>query len=126
MASIRKIGVIGAGTMGNGIAQACAVSDLSVTMIDINDEAVQRGVKTIAGSLDRLVKKEKLIEDAKGKALGLVEGSTQYADLRDCDLVVEAATENVELKLRILRQIEEIVGENAVIATNTSSISITQ
>ena len=126
MAAIRKIGVIGAGTMGNGIAQACAVAGLPVTMIDISDEAVQRGTKTIAGSLDRLVKKDKLTEDAKVKALGLVKGSTQYADLRDCDLVIEAATENVELKLRILRQIEEIVGDAATVATNTSSISITQ
>ena len=126
MASIRKIGVIGAGTMGNGIAQACAVSGLPVTMVDISDEAVQRGLKTLSGSLDRLVKKDKLTEDAKAKAMSLVKGSTQYADLRDCDLVIEAATENIELKLRILRQIEEIVREDAAIATNTSSISITQ
>ena len=126
MRNIRKVGVIGAGTMGNGIAQACAVAGLPVTMVDIGDEAVQRGTKTIASSLDRLVKKEKLTEDAKAKAIALVRGSTQYADLRDCDLVVEAATENIELKLRILRQIEDIVGEDAAIATNTSSISITQ
>ncbi|MDE2604748.1 MAG: 3-hydroxybutyryl-CoA dehydrogenase [Burkholderiales bacterium] len=126
MNSIRKIGVIGAGTMGNGIAQACAVAGLPVTMLDISDEAVQRGLKTLSGSLDRLVKKDKLSEDAKAKALALVKGSTQYADLRDCDLVIEAATENIELKLRILRQVEEIVGEGAVVATNTSSISITQ
>jgi len=126
MNSIRRIGVIGAGTMGNGIAQACAVAGLPVTMVDISDEAVQRGVKTLAGSLDRLVKKDKLSEDARAKALALVKGSTQYADLRDCDLVIEAATENIELKLRILRQIEDIVAEGAAIATNTSSISITQ
>jgi 3-hydroxybutyryl-CoA dehydrogenase len=126
MNSIRKIGVIGAGTMGNGIAQACAVAGLPVTMVDISDEAVQRGVKSLSGSLDRLVKKDKLSEDAKAKAMALVKGGTQYADLRGCDLVIEAATENIELKLRILRQIEEIVGEGAVVATNTSSISITQ
>ena len=126
MRNIRRIGVIGAGTMGNGIAQACAVAGLPVTMVDISDEAVQRGTRTISGSLDRLVKKEKLTEDARAKALGLVKGSTQYADLRDCDLVIEAATENLDLKLRILRQIEEIVGDDATIATNTSSISITQ
>ena len=126
MHSIRKIGVIGAGTMGNGIAQACAVAGLPVTMVDINDEAVQRGVKTISGSLDRLVKKDKLSEDAKAKAMQLVRGTTHYGELRDADLVIEAATENLELKLRILRQIDEIAGEQAVIATNTSSISITQ
>jgi 3-hydroxybutyryl-CoA dehydrogenase len=126
MQTIRRIGVIGAGTMGNGIAQACAVAGLPVTMVDISDEAVQRGMKTLSGSLDRLVKKDKLSEDAKAKALALVRGTTQYADLRDADLVIEAATENLELKLRILRQIEEIAGDQAVIATNTSSISITQ
>ena len=126
MRSIRKVGVIGAGTMGNGIAQACAVAGLPVTMVDIDEAAVGRGTKAIAGSLDRLVKKDKLSEEAKAKALSLVRGTTRYEDLRDADLVVEAATENLELKLRILRQIEGIVAEDAGIATNTSSISITQ
>ncbi len=123
---IQHIGVIGAGTMGNGIAQVCAVAGIQVTMIDINDAAVQRGLSTLAGSLDRLVKKEKLTQADRDAAVARVKGSTDYADLASAQLVVEAATESLELKLRILTQIEAIVGAEAVIATNTSSISITQ
>ena len=124
--SLKKIGVVGAGTMGNGIAQVCAVAGLDVVMVDINDAAVQRGVKTIGSSLDRLVKKEKLTEAAKAQALSRIQGTTDYQSLAGVDLVVEAATENIEIKLRILRQLDEVVGKDTVIATNTSSISITQ
>jgi 3-hydroxybutyryl-CoA dehydrogenase len=123
---IERIGVIGAGTMGNGIAQVCAVAGLQVVMVDISDEAVQRGIKALSGSLDRLVKKEKLTAAQKDAAMALVTGSTDYAQLKDVQIVVEAATENPDLKLRILRQVEAIVGADAVIASNTSSISITQ
>ena len=122
----QHIGVIGAGTMGNGIAQICAVAGLQVTMIDISDAAVERGMKALAGSLDRLVKKEKLEPAQKDAALALVQGATDYAALKGADLVIEAATENLELKLRILRQIDALVPAGKVIATNTSSISITQ
>lgn len=124
--SIQHIGVIGAGTMGNGIAQACAVSGVPVTMVDISDAAVQHGIATITKSLDRLIKKEKLTEAQRDAALALIKGSTSYDDLKGADLVIEAATENLELKLRILRQVESLVGESTVIASNTSSISITQ
>ncbi|WP_028997934.1 3-hydroxybutyryl-CoA dehydrogenase [Azohydromonas australica] len=123
---INRIGIIGAGTMGNGIAQVCAVAGLQVVMVDISDEAVRLGVKTLAGSLDRLVKKEKLTPAQKDEALVRVQGSTDYAALRDAQIVIEAATENPDLKLRILRQVEAIVRHEAVIASNTSSISITQ
>ncbi|WP_157271220.1 3-hydroxybutyryl-CoA dehydrogenase [Azohydromonas aeria] len=123
---IERIGVIGAGTMGNGIAQVCAVAGIRVVMVDVSDEAVQRGVKTLSGSLDRLVKKEKLSPEQKDAALALVTGTTDYAQLKDAQIVIEAATENPDLKLRILRQVEGIVGSDAVIASNTSSISITQ
>ena len=123
---IERIGVIGAGTMGNGIAQVCAVAGIQVVMVDISDEAVQRGVKTLSGSLDRLVKKEKLSAEQKDAALALVTGTTDYAQLKDAQIVIEAATENPDLKLRILRQVEAIVGADTVIASNTSSISITQ
>ena len=124
--NIQHIGVIGAGTMGNGIAQVCAVAGLQVTMIDINDAAVQRGIATLGGSLDRLVKKEKLSAADRDAALARVKGSTSYEDLKGTQLVIEAATENLELKLRILRQIDALVAPETVIATNTSSISITQ
>lgn len=124
--NIQTVGVIGAGTMGNGIAQVCALAGLNVTMIDVNEAAVQRGLATLGGSLERIAKKGKLTEEAMQAALARVKGSTAYDDLRGAQLVVEAATENLELKLKILRQVDALVGEGTVIATNTSSISITQ
>lgn len=124
--NMKTIGVIGAGTMGNGIAQVCAVAGLNVAMVDVSDAAVQRGIDTLSGSLDRLVKKDKLTAAQKDAALARVQGSTDYGALRNADLAIEAATENVELKLRILKQLDELVSSDAIIATNTSSISITQ
>ena len=125
MKTIQRVGIVGAGTMGNGIAQACAVAGLDAVMIDVADAAVTRGIKTIAGSLDRLVKKEKLSAADRDAALTRVKGSTVYDDLHTCDLVIEAATENLELKLKILRQIDGLARSDALIASNTSSISIT-
>jgi 3-hydroxybutyryl-CoA dehydrogenase len=112
--------------MGNGIAQICAVAGLQVTMVDVNDAAVQRGVASLSANLDRLVKKEKLDQAGRDAALARVHGTTSYDDLKGLPLVIEAATENLELKLRILRQLDALLGADAVIATNTSSISITQ
>jgi 3-hydroxybutyryl-CoA dehydrogenase len=126
MSEITKVGVIGAGTMGNGIAQACAVSGVDVVMVDIADAAVAKGLATIAGSLDRLVKKEKLTAAAKDAALARVAGSTDYAGLGAVDLVIEAATENEELKYKILKQADGLAKPDAIIASNTSSISITK
>ena len=125
MAGIETVGVIGAGTMGNGIAQACAVAGLEVVMVDVADAAVERGIAAIAGSLDRLVKKDKLTADAKAQAQSRVRGTTDYKALEPADLVIEAATENLELKLKILRQIDAMAKADALLATNTSSISIT-
>jgi 3-hydroxybutyryl-CoA dehydrogenase len=121
-----RIGVIGAGTMGNGIAQVCAQAGLQVRMVDIADAAVQRGLSTVSKSLDRLVAKDKISAAEKDAIVGRIAGGTDYAALKDCDLVVEAATENLPLKLKILKQLDELLGETVVIATNTSSISITQ
>jgi 3-hydroxybutyryl-CoA dehydrogenase len=121
-----RIGVIGAGTMGNGIAQVCAQAGLQVRMIDVADAAVQRGVATVSKSLDRLVAKDKISAADKDAIVGRIGGGTDYAALKDCDLVIEAATENLGLKLKILKQLDELLGEKVVIATNTSSISITQ
>src|SRR5574343_1152903 len=123
---INKIGVIGAGTMGNGIAQVCAAAGKQVVMVDISADAVARGLKTLAGSLVRLVKKEKISAADKDATLARIQGSTAYADLADVDLVIEAATENESLKLRILKDIEAVVRPDAIIASNTSSISITR
>lgn len=126
MSLLKKIGVIGAGTMGNGIAQACAVAGLDVVMVDVADDAIARGIATVAGSLDRLLKKEKISAAEKDAALKRIAGTTRYDDLKACDLVVEAATENEELKVRILKQVDGLARPDVVIATNTSSISITR
>ena len=126
MSAYTKIGIIGAGTMGNGIAQACAVAGLDVVMVDIADDAVTRGLATVGGSLDRLLKKEKITAADKNAALARIKGTSRYDDLKGCDLVIEAATENEELKLKILKKTDELVRPEVVVATNTSSISITR
>lgn len=124
--NIQRIGVIGAGTMGNGIAQVCALAGLHVTMVDISDAAVGRGLETIRKNLDRLVTKDKLDAAGRSAALERIQGTTRKEDLRGASLVIEAATENLELKLRLLREVEALVDAGTVIASNTSSISITQ
>jgi 3-hydroxybutyryl-CoA dehydrogenase len=123
---IKQIGIIGAGTMGNGIAQAFAVCGYDVTMTDISEAAVQRGLKTVDGSLERLVKKEKMTADAKAAALGHIKTATDVSAVRGSDLLIEAATENLDLKLKIFAQLAEFAGDTAILATNTSSISITR
>ena len=124
--AIQTVGIIGAGTMGNGIAQACAVAGVNVVMVDIAQAAVDKGLATVAGSLDRLIKKDKLTAEQKDAALALIKGSTNYEELKAAQLVIEAATENHELKLKILKQIDAMLAPEAIIASNTSSISITQ
>ena len=126
MSSIQTVGVIGAGTMGNGIAQACAVSGIRVVMIDVAQAAVDKGLATISGSLDRLIKKEKLTVDGKAQAMALITGSTHYDDLKSAQLVIEAATENEGLKVKILQQLDGLLAPEVIVATNTSSISITK
>ena len=123
---IQKVGIIGAGTMGNGIAQACAVVGIPVVMVDISEAAVAKGIATVSGSLDRLLKKEKITEADKAAALSKIQGSTQYEDLMSADLVIEAATENQDLKIKILKQLDGMLAPEVIIASNTSSISITQ
>ncbi|CAM4135888.1 3-hydroxybutyryl-CoA dehydrogenase [Comamonas aquatilis] len=124
--AIQTVGIIGAGTMGNGIAQACAVSGIDVVMVDISEAAVQKGLATVSGSLDRLIKKEKISEADKAAALARIKISTSYDDLKPAQLVIEAATENFDLKVKILKQLDGMLGQDVIVATNTSSISITQ
>ncbi|MDR2333351.1 MAG: 3-hydroxybutyryl-CoA dehydrogenase [Burkholderiaceae bacterium] len=124
--TISTVGIIGAGTMGNGIAQACAVSGIDVVMVDISEAAVQKGIATVSGSLDRLIKKEKMSEADKAAALARIKGSTSYEDLKAAQIVIEAATENFDLKVKILRQIDALVAPDVILASNTSSISITK
>jgi 3-hydroxybutyryl-CoA dehydrogenase len=123
---IEQVGIIGAGTMGNGIAQVCAAAGLGVTMVDISDAAVARGLATVSGSLDRLVKKEKLSAAEKEATLSRIVATTDKAKLAPCDLVIEAATENEDLKVKILKDICATLNPRGLIATNTSSISITK
>lgn len=122
----RKIGVVGAGTMGNGIGQAFAAAGFEVAMTDVARAQLDRAVATISGSFDRLIKKEKMTAGEKAAAMGRIATSTELAAVKDCDLVIEAATENLELKLKIFRQLDELAPAQAVIASNTSSISITK
>jgi 3-hydroxybutyryl-CoA dehydrogenase len=124
--SITTIGVVGAGTMGNGIAQVCAVHGLDVVMVDLDEAAVQRGVAAVSASLDRLVKKDKLSAQDRQAALARIRGSTRYDDFTAAQLVIEAATESEPLKLKILGQLDALLPPEAIIATNTSSISITK
>jgi 3-hydroxybutyryl-CoA dehydrogenase len=125
MSKITNVGVIGAGTMGNGIAQACAMAGLNVVMVDIAEASVQRGLATVAASLDRLVKKEKITAADKDAALKRIDGTTRYEGLGSCDFIIEAATENEGVKIGILKQVDAVARPGVVIATNTSSISIT-
>jgi len=122
----QRIGVIGAGTMGSGIAQTGAVAGLAVTMIDVDDAALSRGRNTVSSSLDRLVKKSAISASDRDAALARITGTTDYGALRTCDFIIEAATENEALKVRILEQVDELAKPDAILASNTSSISITK
>lgn len=123
---ISKLGIIGAGTMGNGIAQSCAAAGLDVVMLDIKDEVIARGLATIDANLERLLKKDKISAADKAALLARIQGSTRQADFADCQLVIEAATENQDLKLRLLQEVENHIHPEAILASNTSSISITR
>ena len=124
--NIDTVGIIGAGTMGSGIAQACAQAGVKVVMVDIAQAALDKGLATVSGSLERLIKKDKLDDAGKAAALKLIRTSTDYAAFKDAQLVIEAATENEALKLKILKQVDELLPTGAIMASNTSSISITQ
>jgi len=124
--NLQNIGVIGAGTMGNGIAQVCALAGFNVTLLDISESALQKAVATVGKNLDRQIAKETLTQEQKLAALDKIRTSTDYSNLQNVQLVIEAATENLELKLRVLQQIAAQVSDDCVIASNTSSLSITQ
>ncbi len=123
---VSHIGVVGAGQMGNGITQVFAAKNYQVTMMDVSEAQVEKGLKTIQNSCDRLVAKEKMTADQKTQLLSKIKVSTEMAALVDCDIVIEAATENINLKLEIFRQLDQKVKKSALLCTNTSSISITK
>ena len=124
---IKNVSVIGAGTMGNGIAHVFAMKDFNVTLIDISEAALEKALATIGKNLDRMVKKGKLSEEQKTATLGNITTITDLAEgVKAADLVVEAATENINLKLKIFGQMDEHAPSHAILASNTSSISITK
>jgi 3-hydroxybutyryl-CoA dehydrogenase len=124
--NIQTVGIIGAGQMGCGIAQVCAVAGLNVIMRDIDDAAVQRGIATIASNFDRAVGKGQMTDEDKHAALARIAGTTEQNQLVQADFIVEAATENLDLKMHILKELDALAKPGTIIATNTSSISITK
>ena len=124
---MKNITVIGAGTMGNGIAHTFAQSGYSVKLVDISSDALDKAIATITKNLDRMLSKEKITEEDKNSTLSNINVYTELSSaVKGADLVVEAATENVDLKLKIFKQLDEICDENTILGTNTSSISITK
>ena len=123
---IKEIGVIGAGTMGNGIAQVAARAGLSVVMHDVNDELLGRGMSAIDKSLQRDVDKQRTTAEEKGQIVSRIKPSTELTDLSDTDFVVEAITENLAVKSDLFARLDRIVQEDVILASNTSSISITK
>ncbi|WP_456420486.1 3-hydroxyacyl-CoA dehydrogenase family protein [Lutibacter sp.] len=124
---MKNIAVIGAGTMGNGIAHVFAQNNFNVNLIDISQEALEKGIANITRNLDRLISKERISEENKKQTLHNITTFTSIAKgVKNVDLVVEAATENIELKLKIFKQLDKEASENTILASNTSSISITK
>lgn len=121
-----SIGVIGAGTMGNGIAQTAASNGFDVVMCDVNSEFVERGFANIGKSLDRFVNKETITEEQRSEIIGRIRTTTDLADLKECTLIVEAATENFEIKKELFQKLDELCPSETILSSNTSSISITK
>ncbi len=122
---VKSVAVLGAGTMGNGIAQVFAHSGFPVAMIDIKDDLVQRGISAVSGSLDRLVKKEVINAEQKSTVLGRISGATDLGKVKGCDLVIEAVFEDFTVKKDLWKKVGTLVGSQTILATNTSSISVT-
>ena len=123
---LKHIGVIGSGTMGNGIAHVFAQAGYSVTLLDIKQAFLDKGLATITRNLDRMVSKEKISEQDKHSILNRITTTTQLTELQHCDFVVEAATENKAIKFQLFTDLDRLLGPEVILATNTSSISITE
>jgi 3-hydroxybutyryl-CoA dehydrogenase len=123
---IKKIGVVGAGQMGNGIAQVASFSGFQVVMSDIADSFVQKGLSTISKNLDRMVEKSKIASQKKEEIMARIKGTIQIKDMADVDFAVEAATENESLKLNIFKELDQTCRKEIILSSNTSSISITK
>jgi 3-hydroxybutyryl-CoA dehydrogenase len=123
---IRRVGVIGAGQMGNGIAHVCALAGYDVVLNDVKPEALEKAMDTINRNMERQVRRSVLSERDRDAAVARIKTSTSVSDLKDCDIVIEAATENEQVKREILKSLAGLLKKNAIIASNTSSISITR
>lgn len=123
---MKLIGIVGAGQMGNGIAQVAAQFGFDVIMMDVSAASLQKGLATITSSCDRMIKKGSMTEDQKKNLLAKIKTGENIHALKDCDIVIEAATENIDLKLKIFRDLDETVKAGALLCSNTSSISITK
>jgi len=123
---IKKVAVIGAGTMGSGIAQVVAANDYEVVLVDISEQSLQRGLAGIEKSLGRLVKKEKISEDDAIATTGRIANTTNFDDIADVDLVIEAVFEDMGVKKEIYKKLEEVTREDVILATNTSSLPIVE
>ncbi len=123
---VNKLGVVGAGTMGNGIAQLAAVIGCDVIMRDINDDFVERGIKNIDNFLSKSVEKGKLQADEKVSIIGRIKGTTDVSDLKDVDFVIEAVLEDLDLKKNVFQELDELCRPEVVLSSNTSSMSITE
>ncbi len=121
---IKKVGVVGCGTMGNGIVITCAQAGYSVVTSEINNELLSKGLKTIDTFLSKSVEKGKMSKADKDATMGRIKGTIDVKDFADCDLVIEAATENMEIKKKIFAQLDTVVKPGAILATNTSCLSI--
>jgi 3-hydroxybutyryl-CoA dehydrogenase len=124
VAEIRTVGVCGAGLMGNGIAQTCASAGFSVILMEVAKEPLDRGVASIAKSLDKFVEKGKLSQADRDATFGRIKATTDVADLKDCDLVIEAIVENVAIKTKLFQQLDEMMAPHGIICTNTSSLCV--
>ncbi|WP_315834401.1 3-hydroxybutyryl-CoA dehydrogenase [Bradyrhizobium prioriisuperbiae] len=124
--AIETVGIIGSGLMGTGIAQICAVAGLKVIVRDINEDALARAIKSITASLSKLVEKQKIEDSVKTAALASITTTTEMKALASADFIIEAATENLGLKQTILKEMESIASPSCIIATNTSSVSVTK
>jgi len=123
---VKTIGVVGAGTMGNGIAQVAATAGYNVIMSDVEDRFVQNGIKSVDKFLAKSVEKGKMAADDKNAIMGRIKGTTKIEDMKDADLVVEVILEKMDLKKQVFKQLDEITRKDVILATNTSSMSITE
>lgn len=123
---MNKIAVIGAGTMGNGIAQVVASANYNVILVDVNKEELEMGIETIEKNLDRAIKKDKIQSEEKEKVLNNIQTTTRYEDIKNVDLVIEAVPEKMEIKKEVFKELDQILEEDVIIASNTSALSLTE